>query len=139
MAMKEQPLIDAASDPDPLPSFLFANSIVAGIFSILMSAIFGSVFWSIQAVGRGTAAALAVFDIARVGAIGGLVLGIIAHLVVFATAVATSEDKTSRLLFFFGGCMGLASLVAADLFFLDDVRALLVNAPPIVRNALTGR
>ena len=131
MAIKEKPLIDAASRTGPPPGFLFSNPFLAGFFSAMMCAAFGAFAVLIFAIGYAADDSLEVLEAMRWGAIAGLVLNIIVLIGIAFSAGAEPEETRARLLFVLGGVMGVVSLVIADRLALEHVRVWLIENGPI--------
>ncbi len=132
MSIKEKPLIIAVERLGPLPGFLFSNPIFTGIFALMMCAVFGAVFMLFQTAGYGGVEALILFDAARIGAIGGLIVGAIVLITIAFSAFREPDEKTYRLQFVLGGALGIVALVVVDWLTLDTLRAYFTEAGPLV-------
>jgi len=123
MPYKEKPLIVAASRMGPLPAFLFANPVFAGFFAMLMCPVFGAVFALFQASVL-TVDALILFEAARLGAI----IGAFVFIIIAVSAFSHRDEMKYRLLFVFGGVLGLVFLVILDRLTLEALRAWFATA-----------
>lgn len=132
MTIKEKPLIDAATNPDPLPNFLFMHPVLTGFFALIMCPVFGAVFMLFQAAGYGAVEALELFEASRIGAIGGAGVGVIILIGIAISAFRTPGEKSFRLQFTLGGMLAVAALVSIELFALDALRAYFADAGPLV-------
>lgn len=134
---KEQKFIDTASDVGPLPGFIFANPIFNGFFCMFMCAVFGAFMVLFRAFGRGVVESLELFEMGRWGAIAGLIVGAIVLFFIFvAASFRRDQGRADLLLFVLGGILGIAALVIADRFYLDEVRTWLSTAPPLMEKAI---
>ena len=132
MSIKEKPLIDAVSELGPLPGFFFASAFFSGFFAMIMCPVFGAVFVLFQAAGRGAVEAIELFEAARVGAIGGLFLGIAIFAGILISAIFTPNEARFRLQFVFGGFCAAAFVFGFDYFLLETAREYFRNAGPLV-------
>jgi len=132
MSIKEKPLINAVSKLGPLPSFLFSNMVFVGFFAMIMCAVFFAVFIWFQAAGRGTVDSLYLYELARWGAMGGLIFGSIIYVGIAISAFRTPEEKNVRLLFVFGGVLAIVFLTVVDFLVLDALRDWFTAAGSIV-------
>ena len=130
MTIKEKPLIDAASRMGPLPGFLFSNPFLAGFFSALMCAVFGATAMLFLGLGHG-ADRIELFEAMRIGAAFGLILNVIVLAGAAISAFSNPEERSARLLFVFGGVLGIASVIAADHYAVEHVRAWMIETGPI--------
>ncbi len=124
MSIKEKPLIDAISKPDALPALFFANPIVTGLFTVLMSAVFGAVFalfWSLH----GTA--YESYNMMRIGAYCALGLTGLILFGIFISAFREPDEKWYRLQFVLGGVIGIAAFVTADLLSTESLGNTLIE------------
>ncbi|NOX83038.1 MAG: hypothetical protein GXP06_08650 [Alphaproteobacteria bacterium] len=131
MPYKEKPLIVAASQMGPLPAFLFSNPVFAGFFAMLMCPVFGAVFALFQA-SIGTVNALILFEASRLGAIVGAVIGAFVFIIIAVSAFSHRDEMKYRLLFVFGGVLGIVFLVILDRFTLEYLRDWFATAGPLV-------
>ena len=132
MSIKEKPLIDAVSRLGALPGFLFAHPIAAGFFAVVMCPVFGAVFMLFQIAGRGAVEALELFEAARIGAIGGLILAAVIFMGIAVSAYFEREEAKFRLLFVAGGVLAIVLLTAADRLAVDALRVWFTTAGPLV-------
>ena len=132
MSIKEKPLINAVSRLGPLPGFLFAHPVFTGFFAIIMCPVFGAVFMLFQVAGRGEAEALSLFEAARIGAVGAIIVAAIILAGITVSAFRTPDEKVFRLQFVLGGVLAVAALVLADWLALDALRAYFASAGPLV-------
>jgi hypothetical protein len=132
VTIKERPLIDAVSNPDPLPGLLTANAVVAGVFCTLTCAAFGAIIAVFQVAGRGEAVTLEVFNGARIGAM--LALGVETAILgaIGLRTLITKEEADTRGRFIAGAALGAIALAATDFLALDATRAWLADVGPIV-------
>ncbi len=138
MSIKEKPLIDAASDVDPLPSFLYANPVFAGFITIFMCAVFGAVFVGFVS-SRGGPTALELFEISRIGAIVSTLFGATVLVFIGVRAILQREEVTPRMLMVFGGLLCVALLYIIDRLAVDDFRTWLEAVGPIAGSDATWR
>ena len=120
MTIKEKPLINAVSNPDALPGFLFFHPVFTGFFTIVSAAIFGGVatlFWSLNVK------ALETFEAVRIGAIVGAAFAGMIFIYIFITAFKDADERSYRLQFVLGGFIGLVMMGILDWQFTDDIRA----------------
>lgn len=124
MSVKEKPLIDAVEKLGPLPGFLFSNMVLAGLFSVLMCAVFCGVFMMFQFFGRGVADAGALFEATRWGARLGVGLGMFIHLIIAGRAVMLDDpdEKQVRMRFVYGGALGVLTYFLLDILAFDALR-----------------
>ncbi len=115
----------------PLPSFLFANPVFAGFFAMLMCPVFGAVFTLFHA-SIGTVNALILFEAARLGAIIGAIVGAFVFSIIAVSAHIHRDEMKYRLLFVFGGALGIAFLVILDRLTLEALREWFSTAGPLV-------
>lgn len=132
MSIKEKPLIDAVSELGPLPGFFFASAFFTGFFAMIMCPVFGAVFLLFQAAGRGAVEAIELFEAARVGAAGGVVLGVLIFAGILISAALTPIEARFRLQFVFGGFCAAALVFGLDYVFLETLREYFSNAGPLV-------
>ena len=132
MTIKEKPLIDAATNPDPLPNFLFAHPVLTGFFALIMCPVFGAVFMLFQVAGRGGVEALELFEAARVGTIVGAGVGAIILTGIAISAFREPDEKAFRLQFALGGLLAILILAVTDWLALDALRACFADAGPLV-------
>ncbi len=131
MSIKEKPLIDAVSRLGPLPAFLFSNPIFAGFFAMVMCPVFGAVFTLFQA-SIGTVDALILFEAARWGAIIGAIVGAFVFIIIAVSAFSHRDETRYRLLFVFGGVLGIVFLVTLDRLTLEALRDWFATAGRLV-------
>lgn len=107
MSIKEKPLIDAASKLGPLPGFLFANPVISGFFSIVMSSVFAgvAVMFYMSVHGMGTNAGFATSFV--LGGFAGAAFGAIVIFGIGVSALFNRQESGVRLAFAFGGVLGL--------------------------------
>ena len=122
MTIKEKPFFDAIFRIEPLPKFLFSNPIFAGFFCIIMCAIFGAVGVLFVAAAYGTGDALELFELARWGAVVTVIFGAVILLGVAVSALFQWDEAKTRLLFVFGGVLGIALLAVVDRIALEALR-----------------
>lgn len=122
-----KPAVDAVDRLGGLPGIFFSSPLVAGFFAMIMLPVFGGVagaFFSFIEPGIG---GVELFEAGRAGAMLAVALGLVIFAGVFVSALFLPQERTSRLMFFFGGAVGLGALVALDAYASDAVRAALIG------------
>jgi len=135
MAYKEKPMIDAASEADPLPAFLFSSPLFTGFFAVMMCAFFGAVGGFFMAAYGAASYPIEWFEVMRGGAIVGVLIGVAALVVVAVSALSQKEEAPALFQFVVGGGLAIAVMIVVDWLSLDIIRQRLSDMPPIVVSA----
>ena len=114
MPIKETPLFKAAERTGPLPSFLFSNPIVAGVFAMMMSAVCGAFFAVFQVAGYGTVDMLDLYEAIKWGAIIAMWVAVPIFLSIIIIGSSDPDESNYRVLFVVGGGVGVALLMFID-------------------------
>ena len=144
MTLKERPLINAVDQLGPIPGFMTGGSFSAGVFTILMCAVFGGFTVMFHAFGRGFTDAAGLYEYGRLGAWWFVAFGFV--IVLISVAAASIEAERNRSAddeeedlgavearrFFYGATLALFFLAVFDLFASPHIIAFLVPVGSIV-------